>query len=146
MTTWALIPCSKTKADRPCSAREMYWPSAQFRGAYSVAESNRELLLILSAKYGLLFPEMIIDPYDETLIGKSRAERSAWAMCVVWKFQQEILRPGDIFVSYLGAVYAEFVVPALRERGHDVTEPLKGLGQGKRLRWFKEQLLGRESA
>lgn len=137
---YALIPCSKSKARHPCTAETMYWPSAQFRGAYRVALAHHEQPLILSAKYGLLWPGSRIDPYDETLIGKLRAERSAWAMCVVWKLQQEVLQRGDTFVSYLGAVYAEFVVPALRERGYAVVEPLKGQGQGKRLQWFKEQL------
>lgn len=140
MVTWALIPCSKAKAYHPCSAREMYWPSAQFRGAWRAAKVRGEEPLILSAKYGLLLPESVIAPYDETLKGQPAAVRSAWA----WEVLEVIIdvwAPSETrFVSYLGMDYAEFLVPELRSLGFQVEEPLKGLGQGKRLAWFKRQL------
>lgn len=138
MTVYALIPCTKSKADHPCSAREMYWPSAMFRGAWRVAEGNEQQPLILSAKYGLLRPGHSIAPYDETLIGKRKSERDRWAQDVLASFMHGYLHQGDVIVSYLGAVYAETIVPALRRWGYTVEEPLKGMGQGKRLKWFKE--------
>lgn len=143
MITWALIPCSKSKADHPCSAWEMYWPSRQFRGAWRVAEAQGQQPLILSAKYGLLLPETVIEPYDETLKGKARLARACWADAV---FRQllDFLRTGDEVVSYLGAIYAADLVRWLRLRGSvarwAVEEPLKGKSQGARLAWFKQQL------
>lgn len=139
MTTWALIPCSKTKAERPCTAREMYWPSALFRGAWRVAEIREEQPLILSAKYGLLWPTNRIEPYDQTLATMSGPARALWRTTVI-DLLRKVIKPGDKVVSYLGAAYAEGVVGALRQMGCQVEEPLKGLGQGRRLAWFKREL------
>lgn len=141
MTTWALIPCSKRKAGHACPAGEMYWPSALFRGAWRVAEVAGQTPLILSAKYGVLRPHHEIDPYDLTLRAACALVRRNWAAGVLGTFSW-MLTPGDRPVSYLGRDYAEFLLPALRERGFVVDEPLKGMSQGRRLQWFKEQLGG----
>lgn len=37
MTTYALIPCARSKRVMRCTAYLMYEPSALFRGAYGVA-------------------------------------------------------------------------------------------------------------
>lgn len=139
MTTWALIPCSKTKAASPCIARLMYWSSAQFRGAFTVAERNGETPLILSAKHGVLRPHHYIEPYDMTLNTMRRVDRWRWADGVLRALLPRMVL-GDTLVSYLGQRYGEFVIPELRIFGFTVDEPLKGMGQGKRLAWFKEQL------
>jgi hypothetical protein len=145
VVTWALIPCSKKKADRPCPAQEMYWPSQLFRGAVQVAEATGQGVLILSAMYDVLWPTDEITPYDLTLARWHRADRYDWAGRVLYELRP-IIRPGDRVVSYLGALYAEYVVPGLRRNGYVVEEPLKGLGQGKRLAWFKRQLAAKEAA
>lgn len=139
VATWALIACSKTKADHPCTAREMYWPSALFRGAWRVAKARGEEPLILSAKHGLLLPEELIVPYDETLSGQPKGIRIDWAERVISAIIDSWSPIQDRFVSYLGQDYAEFLVPELRSLGFEVEEPLKGMCQGKRLAWFKQQ-------
>lgn len=148
LTTWALIPCSKTKADRTCSAREMYWPSQQFKSAWKVAEVMRARVLIFSAKYGPLWPEQMIEPYDVTLSGARLLVRERWAADVIMKLGLAVpddhlatIKPGDRVVSFLPQAYGEILHRVLRENGVEVAEPLKGLGQGKRLSWFKVQLL-----
>lgn len=137
MKTWALIPCSKTKATVPCAAINMYWRSALFRGAAQSAEAKGQAVLILSAKHGVLRPDTEIEPYDVTLIGMPVAQRKAWAGAVL-RGLLTMLTPGDEVVSYLGEQYAEFVLPALRGTFR-VSEPLKGMSQGKRLAWFKRE-------
>lgn len=140
MTTWALIPCTKNKQDYPCTAREMYRPSALFRGAWEVATGNEEQILILSAKYGMLRPGDRIEPYDETLSGAPRKRKHEWAFNLFHGPEPRItdwIRPGDTVVSYLGADYAVFLLPWLESRGVTVKQPLKGMSQGKRLQWFK---------
>jgi hypothetical protein len=137
MTTFALIPCSKSKARVRCTAREMYWPSALFRGAWRTALERGEIPLILSAKYGLLRQGELIDPYDETLIGKPKPWRQQWSADVFVSLRR-LLLPTDRVVSYLGALYSETLVPEIRSLGIEVTEPLRGLTQGKRLAWFQQ--------
>lgn len=139
MMTWALIPCSKTKHSCPCDAESMYMPSQLFRGAHQVATRAGQRVRIISAQYGVLWPEDEIAPYDKTLSTMPRHERREWALEVI-RDLHAVMRPGDKVVSYLGATYAEYVLPALRRNGYVVEEPLRGLGQGKRLAWFKERL------
>lgn len=139
MKMFALIPCSKLKADRRCAARELYAPSSLFSGALRTAETRRQLPIVLSAKYGAVKIDEALDPYDETLNGKPKREREAWARIVFDQLQLIPISAGDVAVSYLGANYGEFLVPWLRASGVAVEEPLKGLGQGKRLTWFSQQ-------
>lgn len=144
MITWALIPCSMSKQKFACAVREMYRPSAQFRGAWEAAERNGQQILILSAKHGLLHPDAVIEPYDETLAGATRRRRHEWTMNLFYGPAPritDVIQPGDHVVSYLGADYSQFLVPWLRQSGVTVEEPLKGLSQGARLKWFKERRL-----
>jgi len=62
-----LVSCASSKQDYPCKASEMYSASDFFRKAYSYATKNYDFVAILSAKYGLLFPDDKIEPYDLTL-------------------------------------------------------------------------------
>ena len=70
-TSWlkslGLISCTKSKQSYSCRASEMYQASDLFRKAYSYATENYDFVAILSAKYGLLFPDDKIEPYDLTL-------------------------------------------------------------------------------
>lgn len=147
MTTWALIPCSKSKQTYPCPARVMYQPSQQFRGAYQVAEQLGAQVLILSAKYGVLRPEQVIEPYDVTLIGTDRMVKERWAADVIQQLRLvypsdpgAVIKPGDKVVSFLSKPYGDILHQVLRENGVTVEDPLKGLSQGARLQWFKERM------
>jgi hypothetical protein len=64
----ALISCTKKKRSYPCAAKEMYEPSSLFTKAVAFVEKKGyDDWFILSAKYGLLAKDMVIDPYDVTL-------------------------------------------------------------------------------
>jgi methionyl-tRNA formyltransferase len=65
--TLGLVSCAKSKRSYPCTAKEMYQPSDLFRKAYGYAVKRYDLVAILSAKYGLLLPDEVIEPYDLTL-------------------------------------------------------------------------------
>jgi hypothetical protein len=138
-TTFALLPCTKSKLAWASPAWAMYQPSPLFSGLWRVALASAYEPLILSAKYGLLRPDDVIDPYDETLKGRSRSFRAAWAASVLHDLRRH-LPPAARIVSYLSVDYAEFLVPALRADGHPVEEPLLGLRNGKRLAWCRLRL------
>lgn len=139
MTTWALIPCTKSKQPYRCPAGEMYMRSQLFRGALATAQAQGQEVIILSAKHGAISPTVMIDPYDETLKGAPKDVKIAWTYGVLNTLINTIHASTDRVISYLGRDYAEYLLPELRELGIPVEEPLKGLGQGKRLKWFKER-------
>jgi hypothetical protein len=78
-----LLSCVKSKRDRPCKAGEMYTsPLFQKMMAYAQSLKPRNIY-ILSAKYGLLSTDTIIEPYEQTLIKMKSAERRRWAQDVI---------------------------------------------------------------
>lgn len=80
------LACTKKKQTYPCKAKEMYMPSALFRGAWNYANSlNPDSIYILSAKYGLLKPDQNIEPYEKTLVSEKDAEIKAWSRMVTSK-------------------------------------------------------------
>ena len=70
----AFIGCTKRKKGYPCPAYEMYSMSALFRKAYAYCNDHYDRVYILSAKYGLVEPKAIIEPYDITFI-----QHECWA-------------------------------------------------------------------
>ena len=79
LKTLGLISCTKAKQTYLCKAREMYSASDLFRKAYKYCTANYTRVAILSAKYGLLLPNDIIDPYNLTLNEMSTEEVKAWS-------------------------------------------------------------------
>jgi hypothetical protein len=67
---------------------------------------------ILSAKYGLLNPAMVVGPYNETLNNMRKSERTQWARDVENDLRS-LLHPGDRVVFLAGQKYREFLEPAL---------------------------------
>lgn len=64
----ALISCSKTKTKKAGKAKDVYIGKL-FKGYYYLAKRECDKIYILSAKYGLLEENDIIDPYNQTLKG-----------------------------------------------------------------------------
>jgi hypothetical protein len=73
-----LVGCVKTKVAHPAKARDLY-SSALFRGRRRFVESSCDRWFVLSARHGLVSPDEIIEPYDETLNDKSTAAKRRWA-------------------------------------------------------------------
>lgn len=107
MSRIALTSCTSSKKTYKCAAREMYSESPRFRLAYAFAKLVADKIFILSAKYGLLPEDVVIEPYNETLKEKSCQERREWASMVI----QELSRVSDLehdeFVVLAGEIYIE---------------------------------------
>ena len=79
----ALISCTKLKQFYPCEAQEMYLLSQLFKKAsYYIKRQNYDKWFILSAKYGLLNPNDIIEPYDLTLNNMKSEDIKKWSQKV----------------------------------------------------------------
>lgn len=129
-----LISCVSMKNNYPCIAREMY-VSPLFKGAYAYAKKlNADKIFILSAKYGLLDEEQLIEPYNETLNTKSDNEIRIWADKVYAELQRKTNVQTDEFVFLAGERYRKHLVAKLA----NVHIPLAGLGIGKQLAFYKE--------
>ena len=121
-------------------AKELY-VSDWFRKARAYVERQGERWYILSAEHGLIFPDTVITPYDNTLNRASVRERCAWARRVM-KGLKEVVAPGDRVVFIAGARYREFLVPELLRMGAEVEIPMEGMRIGEQLGWLKRQIAG----
>ena len=122
----ALISCTSKKKRYKCKAAELYSESARFVLAYEYAKETCDEVYILSAKYGLISEYEVIEPYNETLRDKSKADRKAWSLNVLDSIQKKFSLDNDEYLILAGNVYIEYLLPYI-----DKYElPLKGQSIG----------------
>ncbi|MBI2635153.1 MAG: hypothetical protein HYW79_01250 [Parcubacteria group bacterium] len=132
----ALVSCVKNKRDGRYKAKDIYI-SSLFRLAWKYASSHFDKVFILSAKHGLLEPSKLIRQYDVTLNNMAVCERKQWSRKVVKQIRRRIIKSAEIHF-FCGKKYREFIVKLLQERKCII--PLKSLGIGKQLQWYKNRL------
>jgi hypothetical protein len=130
----------KTKLDHPAAARDLY-ASTLFRGRLAYVEATCDRWFVLSAKHGLVTPDEVFEPYEETLNHKSVEAKRDWAARVVVQLIESVDIPGTVFEVHAGAAYRNFgLVAGLRGRGATVEIPTEHLGQGKQLEFYRQSL------
>ena len=133
-----LVSCGKRKQRTSAPARDLY-TSALFRESRAWAEANCDAWYILSAQHGLLDPATHTAPYERTLNTLTAPERLRWAQRVYRQLHAAgLLHSGVEFVWLAGRRYQEHLSRSLVD--YVQTDPLQGLGIGRRLRWLKEHL------
>jgi hypothetical protein len=132
----AIVGCSQTKAVHRCRAVQMY-TGQYFRACMDAARSIAPgQVYILSAKYGLVGPGEVIDPYDLRLgqYGSVDAEHV--------RYQADACQLLACRVTALcGAGYADLIEAAWPD-GH-VDRPLAHLSIGQQLHLLGEMRAGR---
>jgi hypothetical protein len=121
-----LIACSKSKATTTTTARQLYRGDL-FRKSVAYAEELGARWFVLSARYGLLHPETICDPYELTLAELTPLERLQWGERVAYAL------PNGPLVFLAGKLYREPILasPMMNHRRASCAAPLAGLGIGR---------------
>lgn len=132
-----LVACSKTKADQPAPARDLY-QGTLFRRASAYAERMSDQWYILSAKHGLVLPTTILDPYDISLYDMSHEERHQWGEDILDALAEVLPGPCYRWLILAGKRYREHIEPYL---GPIVETPLAGLGIGEQISWLSDENL-----
>lgn len=130
-----LIACSAAKVAKRTSAADLYRGDL-FQKARAFVEQQGAPWRILSAKYGLVHPTDILDPYNVTLADMTALERLQWGESVArW------LPAGRQIVFLAGRAYREAVLSSqhMANARNSCTAPMEGLGIGQQKAW----LLGR---
>jgi cytoplasmic iron level regulating protein YaaA (DUF328/UPF0246 family) len=134
----ALISCTKLKQNYPCASSEMYQKSTLFKKASGyINELNYDKWFILSAKYGLVSPNEIIEPYDETLNNMKSTQIKVWSDSVLNELMKNTIEEVDF---YAGEKYRKYIIPQLEGKGIKCNVPLKGLGIGQQLGFYTREL------
>lgn len=87
--------------------------------ARAYVEAQNAEWFILSAKYGLLPPDQVIQPYNATLNDMTAEERRGWARKVADQLRPRCRR-GDHIILLAGQNYREHLMPILKEWGCEV--------------------------
>jgi hypothetical protein len=133
-----LVGCASTKLGRQAPARELY-VSQLFKKASAYAEQTCDRWYILSAKHGLVHPDLLLEPYDEKLGANTRGQEPihAWAARVREQLAAELADiPKATLVVLAGAQYQTIVRPC--QWPFEI--PMKGLGIGQQLGYLTRQL------
>ena len=133
-----LVGCVKSKAPEARPARELY-TSPLFEKRRDFAESSGVPWVVLSAEYGAVDPDEVIEPYDRYLEDQSAAYKQEWAQEVIEQLDA-LYGPldGKVFELHASRAYGDPIEPLLRARGATLLRPLDGLLFGQHLHWYSE--------
>lgn len=134
-----LVSCVAKKLKNPALAAELY-TSTWFIKVRALVQATEEPWFILSAKYGLVAPSALIEPYDQTLNTMRISERRDWAERVCRQMEAE-LPDADEIVVLAGARYREFLIDWLRKKFRKASVPMNGQTIGHQLSWLKHAKL-----
>ncbi len=133
--TIGLITCGKGKKG-PAPARELY-TGCLFRDARGYFEQRSLPYFILSARYGLVEPDQVLEEYDQQL-PSALAERQEWAAGVLKQLRRRLgsLR-GKSFEFHGGKKYLEPLSVMLTRAGARVATPVRGKSTGELRAFYK---------
>lgn len=120
-----IIACSQRKANNPNPARDLY-RGTLFRFGREFAETYGYDYRILSAKYGLLHPEEIIEPYNQRI--STAADVTRLQLAVLPELAELIPQYEKIIVIG-GAMYRRVLAPLIdsSSKFEIITDP-RGIG------------------
>lgn len=130
------LSCVKTKQATRCAARNMY-TSDLFKKSLAYAEKLQPAhIYILSAKYGLLELQDVIEPYNATLVGANDATCKRWAYMVYKQMLEKNINFNDEAVFLCGKNYRKYLITKFT----NAAAPLKHLGIGQQLAYYAKEL------
>lgn len=140
---FVLVGCGDAKRDEPAPAKDLY-TSGFFTGKWDWAEEHGVRQAILSAKYGIVDPDLEIEPYDVSPKNDDwtdeddaewRAKVDAQLETIGWKDIDEVavLAGWGNYVSRLKPVFDKY-----DGNTAEFTYPLKGMRLFKQQEWLAE--------
>lgn len=134
--TVIFVGCGAQKQETAAPARTLY-TSTYFTVKREFAETFADQWYVLSAEYGLVAPDEVIEPYDTTLSGLVDWQVQRWADDV----QQALPNLSSARVVVLaGRDYVAPLRSVLAAEAADLRLPLAGLGIGEQMGWLREQI------
>ena len=132
-----VISCGNTKRDQACKARDLYI-GGLFVDTLNYVETTCSVVphetRIISAKYGLIKLDDVIEPYNIALASLGPPERNALRLILSRQIQPPI-GVTDTAICLAGAPYVKLLSECWPGK---VEEPLKGLNQGQRRGFYKK--------
>lgn len=123
----AIMSCGSKKGKDPGPAIDLY-KGVLFMKHRQWAEAFCDEIWIISAKYGLIEPSKIIDPYEISLRDFKKKDRDLWGSYVANQISSKIPKTEKLFFL-AGQIYYD---PIIRKIPHEYEIPFKKYGLGHR--------------
>jgi len=131
-----LLSCVSKKRPAKTKAEDLYC-STLFKLSLTFAKRLApDHIFILSAKYGLVRLDDMIEPYDTTLNDMTKQDRKQWADSVLRQLKETVDCEEDHFIILAGSKYRQYLIPALVS--YEI--PLAGQTIGKQLQRLKKEV------
>jgi len=129
-----LVACVGLKREIASPARELY-SSPLFLKSRAWVEAHCDCWYVLSAKYGLVAPEELIETYGVALRRMTASQCRDWAVRVYGQLGSAgLLRAAHTFVWLAGAKYRNYLSRLMSDERQE--NPLEGLRIGEQLHWL----------
>jgi hypothetical protein len=135
-----LISCGRNKKQTKDAASELY-TSPRFRLSRSLADHLKLQYFVVSAKYGLLAPTEMIEPYDASLELFNDEQRIAWAKDILDRLLSVSKEIAHV-VLLTADEYAEPLREVFNKKNISVMLPLDGLLSGRAPRRLPQSAAG----
>lgn len=135
-----LVACAAARHEGPLPATELY-DTPLFRARRAHVEVRCEEWFVLTPRYGVVEPDALVEAETRRLVDLPAEDRSAWGPAVADALA-ELVGPltGVTVEIHAGEAFcASGLTERLAELGAAVQRPVKGLGQGRQLAWYRAQ-------
>jgi hypothetical protein len=129
-----LVACSCKKLPSAAPAKDLY-QGTRFQLSYRFAQQQHpDAIYLLSPKHGLVEPDTVLEPYDETLAQASPERVSEWARQIIRELKSRETN-GTAYTILGPAEYCSALAPALH-----ANIPLAELTEEEQKVWLRWQL------
>tara|TARA_R100001594_G_scaffold150647_1_gene213059 strand:+ start:5412 stop:5819 length:408 start_codon:yes stop_codon:yes gene_type:complete len=135
MNNIALISCVSKKLQGAHKAKDIYI-SPLFKKSKIYAEKHYDDYYILSARYGLLHKNKIINSYNLTLNNMNNKKKQIWSVLVAKQIKQYI-KTNNKLIILAGSNYYKNLVKYIP---HNYQIIMKGMSIGQRLQYLGNNL------
>ena len=140
MKTLCVIPCSKTKKFKKNEflQAQVAYNGTTFNYSKNICLKEKNNFIIFSAKYGLIYPEKLIENYNISFNNKE--DRCVSYNIIDNQFQDMILGEYDNIMSFCGNNYNKYLFKLCKEYKIviiDFFEELEKRGMGYKLNFLK---------
>lgn len=131
-----LISCASKKLQHQARAKELYISSLFQLSLAFAKELEPDEFYVLSAKYGLVDIDKMIEPYDLTLNHMSAKQKREWAKGVLDQLRVVANLEKDHFIILAGRNYRDNLIPHM----NSYVVPLEGMRIGEQLHFLKRMV------
>lgn len=135
--TLVILNCTKSKNRGRWEARKLYDKSAIFRKFKDYCKKYQYDYIIISAKYGVLFPTSIIEYYDKTLKNKKDINELAQKLKTSLP---KIIDKYDKIIVFCSQKYVKAFSFLIATSNDKFSFPLKHLRIGERSKWLSKKI------